>query len=134
MVLKRISCTFCKILNDELPSHKVWENEGFLAFLDINPINPGHTLVIPKKHSDYIFDLQDKTYTEIFNVIKKIAEPLRKAMNSKRIGVAIEGFAVPHVHIHLVPLNKENELDPHRAIKANEEDLVKIAQKIREMF
>ena len=134
MVLKEDSCIFCKILNNKLPHHKVWEDDNFLAFLDINPINPGHTLVIPKKHIDYIFDLQDKRYTEIFEAIKKIAEPVRKVMNSKRIGVAIEGFAVPHIHIHLVPINKENELDPHRATKAKEEDLVKIAEKIRRMF
>jgi len=78
--------------------------------------------------------LQDKRYTEIFEASEKIAEPVRKVMNSKRIGVAIEGFAVPHIHIHLVPINKENELDPHRATKAKEEDLVKIAEKIRRMF
>ena len=127
-------CIFCKISNAELPHHKIWENDNFLAVLDVNPINPGHTLVIPKKHIDYIFDLQDKTYSEIFKVVKKIAGPLRKAMKSKRIGIAIEGFGVAHVHIHLVPINTENELDPHRAIKARERDLVKIAKKIRRMF
>jgi len=103
-------CIFCKIIRGEVPSFKVWEDENFLAFLSIEPINPGHTLVIPKKHIDYVFDLKEPLYSQMFKVAKKISKNLKKVMKAKRIGIAVEGFSVPHVHIHLVPINNENEL------------------------
>ena len=125
-----MNCVFCKIKNGELPSHKIYEDDNFLAFLDVNPINPGHLLLIPKKHVDYVFDLQEPLYSEMFKVAKKISKNLKKVMKAKRIGIAVEGFAVPHVHIHLVPINHENELDPHRAKEATPEELYKVAKKI----
>ena len=125
-----MNCIFCKINRGEIPSHKIYEDKKFLAFLDIHPINPGHLLLIPKKHVDYVFDLEEPLYSEMFKVAKNISKNLKKVMKAKRIGIAVEGFAVPHVHIHLVPINNENELDHHRAKEATPEELSKVAKKI----
>lgn len=125
-------CIFCKIIEGSAPAHKIWEDENFLAFLSIGQINPGHTLLITKKHVDYIFDLEEPLYSKIFQTAKHLSQTLQEAMQAKRIGVAIEGFSVPHNHIHLVPVNGGNELDPNRAIRLSDEELAKIAVKIRE--
>ncbi|MGL4621309.1 HIT family protein [Chroococcidiopsis sp.] len=124
-------CIFCQIIEGSAPTHKIWENENFLAFLSIGQINPGHTLLITKKHVDYIFDLEEPLYSKIFQAAKHLSQPLQDAMKAKRIGVAIEGFSVPHIHIHLVPVNDGNELDPNRAIRLSDAELAKIAVKIR---
>lgn len=128
------TCVFCKIVNNELPSYKVWEDQNFLAFLDINPISAGHLLIIPKKHVSYIFDLEDPEYSEIFRQAKFLAKPLQQAVKAKRIGLAIEGFGVDHIHVHLVPVNKVNELDPNRAKTMASQDLERIAQEIRSLI
>lgn len=124
-------CIFCKIVEGEIPSYKVYEDDHFLAFLDINPINLGHTLLVPKKHIDYVFDLNDESYCSIWTKAKELAPKIQAATNSKRIGIAVEGFAVPHAHIHLVPINKGNELDPNLAKPADSSKLAKMAAKIR---
>lgn len=125
------NCIFCKIVKGKIPSVKVWEDDKHLAILDINPINPGHTVLIPKKHDDYLFDLEDGEYTELMLKAKKIAKMLKNKLKPKRIGLAVEGFFVPHVHIHLVPLNKGNELNPERAKNMGAEELNRIAKKIK---
>jgi len=125
------NCLFCKIVKKELPSYKIWENENFLAFLDINPINPGHTILVPKKHVDYIFDLEEPLYSEMFKIVKQLSKVLKQAIGSKKIGLIIEGFAVPHAHIHLIPINRGNELNPSRAKKGDPKQLLKIAENIR---
>ena len=102
---------FSKIAAGEIPSWKVAEDENYYAFLDINPIAEGHTLVIPKKEVDYIFDLDDETYLGLTAFAKKVAVALKKAIPCKRIGVAVLGMEVPHTHIHLVPLQSERDLD-----------------------
>lgn len=103
---------FTKIANGEIPSYKVAEDENFYAFLDINPLAEGHTLVIPKKtEADYIFDLDDETYSGLCAFAKKVAEAIRKAIPCKRVGVAVLGMEVPHTHIHLVPLQSEGDLN-----------------------
>jgi histidine triad (HIT) family protein len=130
--IKVTDCIFCKIVSGEIPSIKIWEDEKHLAFLDVNPINPGHTLLIPKKHSDYIFDLEDKEYSELMLKAKEIAKLLKEKLNPKKVGTAIEGFGVPHIHIHIVPLNKGNELNPERAKPMSKEELNKIAKMIKE--
>src|SRR3989304_4186723 len=124
------NCIFCKIVKGEIPAVKIWEDEKHLVMLDTNPINPGHTLVMPKKHTDYIFDLSDEEYSELMLRAKKIAKLLKNRLNPKRIGLAVEGFFVHHVHVHLVPLNKGNELNPERAKHVDEKELKLMAEKI----
>ena len=125
------NCIFCKFASGEIVPEKIWEDEEYLAFLDQNPINPGHTLLIPKKHTNYLFYLNDREYAKLMLNAKKIAELLKDKMKCRRVGLAVEGFFVPHVHIHIVPLNKGNELNPERAKHKAPEELVKIAKKIR---
>jgi histidine triad (HIT) family protein len=125
-----VDCIFCKIIKGEIPAVKLWEDEKYLAFLDMNQINPGHTLLIPKKHDDYLFDLNDKEYTELMLKTKDMAKILKEKLKSKRIGIIVNGFEIPHVHIHVIPLNNPNEIDPKRAKFTNEEELKKLAEKI----
>lgn len=125
-------CIFCQVLSGELSSHKVWEDDQYLALLDIKPISPGHTLLIPKLHTSYIFDLDASRLSEIFIRGKHLSKPLKEATGAKRIGIMVEGFAVPHIHVHLVPINTGNDLDPRNALPATEVELTEISGKIRE--
>ncbi|MBQ9547988.1 MAG: HIT family protein [Bacteroidales bacterium] len=103
---------FTRIAQGEIPSYKVAENEDYYAFLDINPLAKGHTLVIPKKmEDDYIFHLDEKTYTGLWAFAREVAAAIREAVPCKRVGVAVLGMEVPHTHIHLVPLQTEGDLD-----------------------
>ena len=129
---------FTKIIKGEIPCYKIAENEKFFAFLDINPLNGGHTLVVPKKHSSYIFDMEDSDLGEMMVFAKKVAKAIENAIPCKRIGIAVIGLEVPHTHIHLVPLNEENDINfrKERPHFSNEEmqkianDIVKSYQKI----
>ena len=124
-------CVFCKIVGKEIPANIIWESDRFLAFLDRGPINPGHILIIPKEHIESVFDMPDGLYEELFKTAKVLSTPLQKAMSSVRVGIAIEGFGVPHVHLHLVPINHGNELNPERAKPMPSEELAEIAEKIK---
>lgn len=106
-----MSTIFTKIVQGEIPSYKIAEDENFYAFLDIFPLAKGHTLVIPKKEVDYLFDLDDETYLGLQAFAKKIAGALDKAIPCKRVGVAVLGLEVPHAHIHLVPMNSEADIN-----------------------
>ena len=122
---------FSRIASGEIPSYKVAENDRFFAFLDINPLVPGHTLVIPKREVDYIFDLSDDELAEMQLFAKRIATAIKKAIPCIKVGQAVIGLEVPHAHIHLVPLNSEKDMDfrgPHT--KASEEKMKEIAEKI----
>ncbi|MDR2336992.1 MAG: HIT domain-containing protein [Candidatus Nomurabacteria bacterium] len=123
---------FTKIINGEIPAYKVYENDRVLAFLDIHPLTDGHVLLIPKDQIDYLFDLPDEDYEYLWQMAKKIARALKKAMKTLRVGVVVEGFAVPHIHIHLVPINNDQELK-HGARRANmsEEEFKEIAKRIK---
>lgn len=101
---------FSKIIAGEIPSYKVAENEKFYAFLDINPLQKGHTLVVPKKEVDYIFDIDDKDLGEMMIFAKKVARAIAKTIPCIKVGVAVIGLEVPHAHIHLVPMNKESDI------------------------
>lgn len=129
-----MDCIFCKIINNDIDYFKVWENKKFLAFLDRMPINPGHILLIPKKHQEEIFDLEDNLYIEIFKIAKKISKPLKLVTKAKRIGIAVEGLGVPHAHIHLVPIYNGNELNPERAKKATEDELKQMQRNLSKSF
>jgi len=124
-------CIFCKIAAKEIPSHTVWEDENFLAFLDVHPVNPGHLLIIPKEHIENVFDMPEALYEEIFKTARALSTPLQKATNSVRIGIVVEGFGVPHTHVHLVPINNPHELDSSRATAMPNEELAIIAEKIK---
>lgn len=102
---------FTKIINKELPAYIVAEDDGHLAFLDIKPVKRGHLLVIPKTEIDYIFDMNDEAYTKLNLFAKKVAKAMRQAISCKRIGTAVVGLEVPHVHIHLIPLDNLSDLD-----------------------
>ncbi len=107
-----MATVFTKIAKGEIPSYKVAENDGFYAFLDINPLAKGHTLVIPKNvEDDYIFHLDENTYMGLCSFARKVAIAIGNAIPCKRVGVAVLGMEVPHTHIHLVPLNSESDLD-----------------------
>ena len=125
------NCPFCKIVAGKLSTFKLWEDRHFLAFLDHKPISPGHTLVIPKQHYPYLFDLPDKQYGEIMSVSKRLAAPIRSAMGSKRIGVLVEGFGVDHSHVHLVPINGSNELTRKGVAGVTDEEFKKVADLLR---
>ncbi len=125
---------FTRIINGEIPSYKVAENDQFYAFLDINPMTKGHTLVIPKlaePESDYIFDLDDQLLADMIVFAKQVATGMKKAIDCKRIGVAVLGMEVPHVHIHLIPLQKEGDmLFCNPKLKLEAEEMAEIANSI----
>lgn len=102
---------FSRIAAGEIPSYKVAEDERYYAFLDINPVAEGHTLVIPKHETDYIFDIDDDEYAGLQLFAKKVAKAIAKAVPCKRVGVAVMGLEVPHAHIHLIPINKESDMN-----------------------
>jgi len=102
---------FSKIAAGEIPSYKVAEDDNHYAFLDINPVAPGHTLVIPKKETDYIFDLSDEEYLDLLLFAKRVAKAIKQTLPCERVGVAVIGLEVPHTHIHLVPINKESDMN-----------------------
>lgn len=126
-----MDCIFCKIIKGEIPCHKICENEKHLVFLDINPLNDGHLLIIPKRHEDYIFDLSDSEYKEIFEEAKKLSKPLQKATNAKRIAIVVEGLAVAHVHVHLIPLFEGDALIQVKPKEPDHKKLAEIADKIK---
>ena len=123
---------FTKIINREIPAQIVAEDERYIAFLDINPLVMGHTLVVPKKEVDYIFDLDDDTLTGLQLFSKKVAHGIRKAFPCNRIGVAVIGLEVPHTHVHLVPLNSMGDINFSRPkLNPSKDELATAAEKIR---
>lgn len=122
---------FTKIVNGEIPCHKILEDDRFLAFLDVRPINPGHTLVIMKKEVDYIFDVEDKCLADLMIFAKKAAVLIKKEIQCKKIGVMVAGLEVPHVHIHLVPIVDVHDLNFAKAKPTASEELAKVAERIR---
>jgi histidine triad (HIT) family protein len=126
---------FTKIVRGELPCHKILEDEKFLAFLEIKPVNPGHTLVIPKKEVDYFFDLDEATLGEIMVFSKKVAWVIQKAFPCRKVGVIVAGLEVPHAHVHLIPiLHSLSELSFSRARAAENRELAEAAEKIRQAW
>lgn len=124
-------CVFCQFAANKGKFFKIWEDKNFFAFLDNKPINPGHILLVPKQHFEYIFDLDDHLYTKIFSRAKKLAKPLKTATEAKRIGVIVEGFGVAHVHIHLVPISKSGELLKKGVTGVNDEEFSAMSEKIK---
>ena len=127
-----MDCIFCNIISDPSQALVVYNDDDFLAFLDINPINEGHTLLIPKKHTESIWDMEKNDYNQIFETSKIIQEKLQKAFNPKAVGMAIEGLSVAHTHIHFVPINNVGELNPLMAKRATKDQLIATLQKIKQ--
>ena len=126
---------FEKIAAGEIPSYKVAESDKYFAFLDINPVHPGHVLVIPRKQTDYIIDLSDEDYTGLMLFAKRVAKAIRKAIPCKKVGVTVIGLDVPHAHVHLVPMNTGADMNfcaPKLTLP--EEEMKEIAAKIAAAF
>jgi histidine triad (HIT) family protein len=129
---KDMASLFTKIINREIPGHIVAEDERYIAFLDINPLVMGHTLVVPKKEVDYIFDLDDATLTGLQLFCKKVAGGIRAAFPCNRVGIAVIGLEVPHTHVHLVPMNTMDDLNfSRRKLNPSKEELAAAAEKVR---
>ena len=123
---------FTKIINREIPGYIVAEDDNYIAFLDIMPLVKGHLLVVPKQETDYIFDLEEEIFTGLQLFARKVALALKRAIPCERIGLAVIGLEVPHVHIHLVPLNSMDDINFSRPkLKLNEQELTAIAQRIK---
>jgi len=126
---------FTKIVNGEIPSYKVAESDECYAFLDINPLAKGHTLVIPKKEIDYIFDVDDELYEKLFVFAKQVSLAIESVIPCKRMGLIVFGLDVPHAHIHLIPINKASEMSfASPKISLSEEEFVQIAKSISKAF
>jgi histidine triad (HIT) family protein len=122
---------FTKIINGEIPCHKIAENDKFFAFLDVFPCAMGHTLVVPKQEIDYIFDLDDEQYAGLMAFAKQVEPAIRKAVPCKRVGVAVIGLEVPHAHIHLIPMNSLSDMNFNHKLKPSQEELAEVAAKIK---
>jgi len=123
---------FSKIVSKEIPSFRVCEDDNFLAFLDINPLKKGHTLVIPKKETDYIFDIKSQEYEDLWSFAKDVAKGMKKVIDCERISIVVMGLEVPHAHIHLVPLNNIQDIDfSQPKLKILDEEMQKIANLIK---
>lgn len=127
---------FSKIINGEIPSYKIAEDENNYAFLDINPLAFGHTLVVPKKEVDYLFDLDEESYNKLFEFTKKVSGAIERVISCKRLGVVVYGLDIPHAHLHLIPLqgtgNEINFSNPK--VKLTREQFIEIASKINSEF
>lgn len=126
---------FTRIVKGEIPSYKIAENKDFFAFLDINPLAKGHTLVIPKKEVDYIFDVEDTLYKELFTFAKKVGKAIETVVPCKRMGMIVFGLDVPHAHIHLIPINKASDMSfESPKLSLEDEEFLEIAAKINLAF
>ena len=122
---------FTKIVKGEIPSYKIYEDDEFYAFLDINPLSKGHTLLIPKKEVDYLFDIDDKLLSDMIVVAKKIALAIEKVIACNRVGLMVIGLEVPHAHIHLIPIHQEGDMDlSNDRIELSKDQFEDIAKKI----
>lgn len=127
-----MSSIFTKIINGEIPSYKIAEDENFYAFLDINPNAKGHTLVIPKKEVDKLFDLDEETYNGLMSFSRKVALAIERVIPCNRVGVSVIGLDVPHVHIHLIPLNAMEDMQFVKKVNLEQKEFIAIANAIAE--
>jgi len=127
-----MSTIFTKIVNGEIPAYKVAEDDNYLAFLDVNPNAKGHTLCIPKQEINKIFDMEEEHYLGLMKFSRKVAKALEKTVTCKRVGVAVVGLEVPHVHVHLIPLNEMDEMRFVNKVKLEKEEFEALAKQIHE--
>lgn len=127
-----MSTIFTKIINGEIPCYKVAEDENFIAFLDINPNARGHTLCVPKAEVDKVFELDETTYLSLMQFSRNVAKALEKTVSCKRVGVAIIGLEVPHVHVHLIPLNQMSDMDFGKKVTLTSNEFQTLASEIND--
>lgn len=127
-----MSSIFTRILEGEIPCHKVWEDDAHFAFLDIRPVTPGHTLVVPKREVDYLFDLDESAHAALWAAAHGVARRLKEKLDCERVCVAVMGWEVPHVHIHLIPTNAASDWPPPASQPADDADLAAMATKLRD--
>ncbi len=125
---------FSKIIAGDIPCYKIAEDDRFFAFLDINPVAKGHTLVVPKEEIDYIYDLEDELLGDLFKFSKKVAAAIEKVIPCERIGLTVLGLEVPHAHVHLVPLDSRGFIDFKNKVQLEKDEFVAIAQQIAQNF
>ena len=127
-----MSTIFSKIIKKEIPAHIIFEDKNFISFLDINPLTIGHSLVVPKVETDYIFDLENKYLEQILTFSKKISGALEKSVSCSRVGLKVVGLEVPHAHVHLIPFKNEKEMDfLNNRLKFSEDQLTELLEKIK---
>ena len=129
-----MSSIFTKIINGEIPAYKIAEDDKFLAFLDVNPNAKGHTLCIPKQEINKIFDMEEDLYLELMQFSRKIAIALEKAIECKRVGMAVVGLEVPHTHVHLIPLNEMDEMRFSNKVKLEKEEFERVVKEIQKFL
>lgn len=130
-----MSSIFSQIISGKIPCYKIAEDDNHIAFLDIFPISKGHILVVPKKETDYIFDLNSKSYSDLWLFAKKVAIAQKKVMKCNRIGISVIGLEVPHAHIHLIPINNILDMDFSKPkLKLSSKEFIRISRKIAELF
>ena len=128
-----MSSIFSKIINGDIPSHQIAEDENCYAFLDINPLAKGHTLAVPKKEVDYIFDLDETTLSQLMTFSKKVAQKIESVIPCARIGISVVGLEVPHAHVHLIPINNVSDMNFERPkLDMDEQTMIDVAKAIRE--
>lgn len=124
---------FTKIIKGEIPCHKIYEDDKVIAFLDVHPLAEGHTLVVPKQQVDHLWDLEESDYVYLWSVVKKLGVHLKNMIGSPRVGIVVEGFGVPHTHVHLVPIYKGEDLKKHQDLDSDPDHtrLAEVAEKLR---
>ena len=126
-------CVFCQIAAGKIPAHKVYEDEGVVAFLDVNPIGPGHTLVIPKNHIGEVQEMGEDLHDHVMEVVQRMARTIKQKINPKRIGLLVHGFDIPdHAHIHVVPMNSGQELSLSRGPKTSDAEMADSAKRLKD--
>jgi histidine triad (HIT) family protein len=127
-------CIFCDIVHDRIAAHRVWEDAAHLAILDVNPCQRGHVLLLPKTHHRYVFDMPEAEYLSIWSAARRLGPLLSAAVGAVRTGIAVEGFGVDHLHIHLVPVQQGGDLDPNKQRAMAPDELARVAALLRDAF
>lgn len=124
---------FTRIIKGEIPCHRIYEDDRVIAFLDVHPLHEGHTLVVPKTQVDHLWDLPQDDYVYLWNIVKTLGDHVRQTLETPRVGVMVEGFGVPHVHVHLVPIESGEDLKRHQDMSAeiDHEQLAQMAERLR---
>jgi histidine triad (HIT) family protein len=126
-----VDCLFCALVAGRVPARKVYEDDAHVAFLPLKHINPGHTLLVPKVHDEYVFGMADERYRALWAAARRLAPAVQTVSGAKRVGILVEGFSVPHVHVHLVPVNALADIDPARERQLPDAEADRIADAIR---